>query len=103
MNDLFGQTKNIQTGHAGPRTLTRAQKKKNKQTNKQTNILYKQLQNEHQKQTVASLRIKEFKLTALTTSYGRLFHTRQTRPAKLNLRTSSRQSGKYNLKLCPRV
>ena len=37
MNDLFGQTKNIQTGHAGPRTLTRAQKrKKQKKTNKHT-------------------------------------------------------------------
>jgi len=39
----------------------------------------------------------------LTTSNGKLFHVRQTLLAKLNLRASSLHSGKYNLKLCPRV
>ena len=29
INDLFGQNKEYSTGHAGPRTLTRAKKKKN--------------------------------------------------------------------------
>ena len=78
MNDLFGQTKKIiQTGHAGPRRLTR--------THIIENIL-QHLQNEHQKQTVASLRLHEFKLTALTISYGKLFYTRQTLLAKLNLK-----------------
>jgi len=41
------------------------------------------------KQTLASLRLNEFKLTALTTSNGKLFHMRLTLLAKLNLRTST--------------
>jgi len=57
----------------------------------------------HIKQTLVSLRLNEFKLTALTTSNGKLLHVRQTLLAKLNLRASSLHSDKCNLKLCPHV
>ena len=94
MNDLFGQNKEY------PNWIRRS---KNTDTCPKKKHTLQHLQNEHQKPTGASLLLNELKLAAVTISYDELFCTCQTLLAKLNLRTSSRQFGKYNLKLCPRV
>jgi len=60
-------------------------KKERTKTKKQKIIrIQKAYKRYHKKQTLASLRLNEFKLTALTTSNGKLFHVRQTILAKLN-------------------